>query len=224
MKQICTVLRTDLLHIQVPASFQPTQAQISELRNFVLSADLEKLRLVLEIRGVRPSKLPTDLIRLMEDHNMIHCVDVSKDEMPAYESDIVYSRLFGKGQDNVYQPTDEELARIDAKVSEADAQKIVMSFHFVRMYKDAARLRIYKQTGAFPKITGSIGLSSLEEVLSEDTKFPSTKQELMHSQGWKLFDLSEDKRVNAKYFLQKLAEKTYFSVGEVIRCLESPSR
>ena len=33
----------------------------------------------------------------MEDYSMIHYGDLSKDEKPVIDSDILYSRLFGKG-------------------------------------------------------------------------------------------------------------------------------
>lgn len=221
MKQICIALGSDFLHLQLPASSKLTQQWIDEFRSFVSSIDLGNLRLALEIRGVRPSKLPAELLRLMQDHDIVHCTDVSKGEMPAYDSDVLYTRLFGKGEHNVYQPTDEELTEIDNKVSNSNSQKIVMSFHFVRMYKDAARLKIYEQTGKFPKVTRSTGLSSLEEVLSEDALFPATKQELMRNQGWKIFDLNEDKRAHARYLLQNLPERTYSNLDEVIQDLKS---
>jgi uncharacterized protein YecE (DUF72 family) len=221
MKQICGVLRSDFLHLQLPASSKLTQQWIDEFRSFVSSIDLGNLRLALEIRGVRPSKLPVELLRFMQDHSIIQCTDVSKGEMPALDSEVLYTRLFGKGEHNVYQPTDEELTEIDNKVSNSNSQKIVMSFHFVRMYKDAARLKIYKQTGKFPKVTQSTGLSSLEEVLSEDALFPATKQELMRNQGWKIFDLNEDKRAHARYLLQNLPERTYSNLDEVIHDLKS---
>jgi hypothetical protein len=141
--------------------------------------------------------------------------------MPAYESDVLYTRLFGKGDHNVYQPTDEELAEVDSRAMSTNSQKIVMSFHFVRMYKDAARLKVYKQTGMFPRVTESMGLASMQEVLEEDAKFPSTKQALMDDQGWKLFDLNEGERIRARELLQRLPEKTYLNVSEVISCLKS---
>jgi uncharacterized protein YecE (DUF72 family) len=224
MKQICLVLGADILHLQVPKSFELSGTWIGEFRNFVSSLDLGKLRLALEIRGVRPSKLPISLLRLMQDYSMLHCVDISKGEMPAYDSDILYSRLFGKGEHNVYEPTDEELIEMDNKASRTNSQRIVMSFHFVRMYKDAARMKIYKQTGKFPKVTGSTGLSSLQEVLGEDTIFPSTKQELVRSQGWKLFDLSEDRRAHVRDLLQQLPEKTYSNISGIIDDVESTIR
>ncbi len=157
----------------------------------------------------------------MQDYNMIHCVDLSKNEEPAYKTDVLYSRLFGKGPHNIYQPTDEELREIDKKASKGDHKTVAVSFHFVRMYKDAARFQIYKQTGKFPMVTKSTGLSSLTEVLREDAKFPSNKRELIRHQGWKIIDLTKTKRVHAYHMLEKIPEKTYNSVNEVVQTLES---
>ena len=221
MKQICSILGADILHLQIPSSVLKSKVLNSKVNAFLDSVDFGKLRLALEMRGLSAAELPSDIVRTMQDHNVVHCVDLSKGEMPAYDSDVLYSRLFGKGYHNVYQPTDEELAEIDKKAVNKAFQKIVMSFHFVKMYKDAARLKIYKQTGKFPKVTRETGFASLDEVLSEDAKFPASKEELVNAQGWKVFDLTEDKRMLAKDYLQKLPERTYNNVSDVIETLRS---
>lgn len=223
MKKVCGVLNAEILHLQTPPAL-PSEALVSNLHSFLASANLGRLRLALEIRGTPYSKLPSDLLRTMQDYNVIHSVDLSKGEMPAYEADILYTRLFGKGRHNVYEPTDGELAEIDNKASNSKSEKVVMSFHFVRMYKDAARLKTYKKTGKFPKVTRSTGVSSLEEILREDAKFPATKQELVRSQGWKLFDLTETERIHAKDVLEKIPERTYSNIGEVIHTLKLMAR
>lgn len=64
--------------------------------------------MALEVRGFN-QKLSSEFVKTIQDHNMIHSVDLSKDEEPAYKSDILYTRLFGKGEYNIYQPTDQEL-------------------------------------------------------------------------------------------------------------------
>jgi len=220
MTAICKTLRAEILHLQTPASFQPTKANVDLIREFFSSADLKGIRVALKMRGAK-QPLNRDLITTMQDYNIIHCVDLSKDEEPAYKSDILYSRLFGKGPRNIYQPTDEELRKIDKKASKGDPKTVAVSFHFVRMYKDAARFKIYKQTGKFPKVTKSTGLNSLTEVLREDAEFPSNKTELIRHQGWKLIDLTEDKRVHASYMLEMLPEKTYNSVNEIVETLQS---
>jgi len=224
MREICHALRADVLHLQTVSSFEPNRAVADDLRQLLSSVDLGNLRLALEVRQAPGRVLAPELLKIMRDKNMIHCVDLSKGEEPAYESDILYTRLFGKGQHNIYQPTDGELVEIDRRASGSKSQKVVMSFHFVRMYKDAVRLKTYKQTGRFPMITKSTGVSSLEEVLSEDAEFPATKQQLIRKQGWKLFDMTETARVNAVKVLQKLPEGTYDDITQVMEKLEHLAR
>jgi hypothetical protein len=157
----------------------------------------------------------------MQENNVIHCVDLSNSEAPAFDSDMLYSRLFGKGHHNIYEPTDEELRGIDKKASKGSFEKVMLSFHFVKMYKDAARLKTYKEKGRFPMVTKSTGLRSLDEVLREDAQFPAKKEQLIQSQGWKLFDLTPETRMHAKNLLQKLPEKTYNNTDEVTEALQS---
>jgi len=220
MTTICNELEAEILHLQTPPNFEPTKTNTKLIDNFFSSTDLKDIRVALEIRAAGGPLSPY-LIRVMKDHNMIHCIDLSKDEEPVFKSDILYSRLFGKGSHNIYQPTDDELKQIDSKASGGDNKKIALSFHFVRMYKDAARFKIYKQTGEFPTVTKSTGVDSLAEVLREDAELPSDKEELIRRQGWKLIDLNKDTRVHASYLLGMLPEKTYNSVSEIVQQLES---
>ena len=224
LRKICETLKAEIIHLQTPPSLKMEKASIKTLQNLISTINLGKIRIALEIRGTPPSQLPAELVKTMQEHNMIHCIDLSKGETPAYKTNILYSRLFGKGRHNIYQPTDQELKEIDNKASRAKFEKVILSFHFVKMYKDAARLKIYKQTGKFPRITKSTGLSSLEEVLRENARFPTTKQELIDSQGWKLFDLTEVKATHVRDFLQKLPEKRYNNIDQVIDTLHSITR
>lgn len=214
MIKICKKLRADFLHILIPKFLQPNYALASLMREFLSSVRTNGIRLVLEARGGR---FDDKFLKLIEDFNMVHCIDLSKDEEPAVKSDVLYSRLFGKGRHNIYQPTDEELRKIDERASKGDYKKVMLCFHFVRMYKDAARLKVYRQTGRFPMVTRSTGLNSLAEVLREDARFPTDKQKLISDQGWKLIDLTENRRVRASFLLERLPEKTYASVEQVIR-------
>ena len=219
MISICKTLKADILHMQTPPSLVFDENRIRIFRDFFSSASLGDVRIALEVRQAGVKELPANLVKVMQDFNMIHCVDLSK-EKPAYKSDILYSRLFGKGKANIYQFTDEELKEIDEKASGEEHKRVILCFHGVKMYKDAARFKIYKETGKFPKVTSSVGLGSLKEVLSEDAQFPCTKRQLINSQGWKVIDLTAEKRIHAKELLEKLPEKTYFSLDEVIEALK----
>jgi uncharacterized protein YecE (DUF72 family) len=217
MRSICSILRADILHMQIPATVELTS---HALKRFLNSVTLGGLRIALEIRASRQSKIPEDLAATMKDNDIIHSVDLSRGETPAYKSDTLYTRLFGRGEQNVYEPTDEELTEIDSKAKESCSQKVKMSFHFVKMYKDAARLKIYKHTGKFPSVTRSKGYLSLEEVLKEDAPFPISKERLIEKQGWKLFDETENKRTRVKEVLEKLPEANYSTLESVVCALQ----
>jgi hypothetical protein len=151
----------------------------------------------------------------MSDQGIVRCVDLSK-ENPAIESDVLYTRVFGKGQHNIYQFTDEELGEIDQKIVKSNSSRTAVSFHNVKMYKDAARFKIFKETGQFTTVTGATGQQSLRKILLEDARFPATKQELVSKQGWKVIDLTENQRIHASALLEKLPDHKFGNIKEVL--------
>lgn len=208
--RICSELKTEILHIQTPPTFDPDE-NLKGIEDLLSSIDFGNLRLVWEIRG----NVSDETIELMRDLGIIHCTDISR-EMPAVDSDILYTRLFGHGKHNLYQFDDAELLNIDRSAKERGGGNVYLTFHGARMYSDAARLKVYEKSGTFPKITKAAGLESLRTVLEEDAKFPATKSELIEKHGWKVFDLTENEHVHANLLLGKLPDKKYASVDEVI--------
>lgn len=125
----------------------------------------------------------------------------------------------GKGKQNIYEFDDNELQDIMAKASGPRFEKSILAFHGVRMYRDAVRLKSFLNSGQFHSLTGQVGLESLSEVLSEDARFPTSKSRLVDEQGWKLFDMTAEERVRARIFLERLPEKTYSTIDEVLASL-----
>ncbi len=216
MEEICRTLDANILTILVPRGAGVGEKKLASGLGHVISTfRAGKTRIAVETRG-GASK---EVLRAMEDNDAIHCVDISN-EQPAYESGILYSRIFGKGQDNIYQFDDDEVKDIARSASAPRFEKSILAFHGVRMFGDAARLKSFLQTGKFLQVTGQTGLDSLGQVLKEDTSFPTSKRELVARQGWKLFDLTVERRVRAGVPLSKLAEKTYASARDVMASLE----
>lgn len=211
--RICGELGAEILHIQTPPSFNPDE-KLKDIRDLLSSVDLGGVRLAWEIRG----RMAQGTVELMQDLGIIHCTDLSR-EMPAVESDILYTRFFGHGEHNLYQFDDMELLQIDQQVNEISRGQAYLTFHGARMYSDAARLKVYKKSGTFPKVTKATGLASLKTVLEEDAEFPATKDELIEKQGWKVFDLTETERVHAAVLLEKLTDGKYGNLEEVIDIL-----
>jgi hypothetical protein len=160
------------------------------------------------------------VIDLMQDFNIVQCVDLSR-EIPSVESDVVYSRLFGKRKHNVWQFTDDELLALDREIERISPRIAALSYHGVRMNSDAARHLQYKKTGEFMPVTSFTGVDSAREVLAEDTRFPLSKSDLIDAQGWKVVDLSLDKRVHLSELLSGVPDRTYNSVEEVVKVLEA---
>ena len=198
--------------LETPRSFDPNKS-IPEIQDLMSSTSFNDVRIVWEIRWGPPGD---KLIRLMQDFNIVHSVDLSRESNPAFGSDILYSRLFGHGWHNLYQFDDSELLDIDTRASSQSVDNIYLSFHGGRMYKDAARLKKFKRDGSFPGVTRNTGVEALQEVLTEDARFPATRQELIDSQGWKVIDMSRDHRVHAKVLLEKLTDGKYESIGDVV--------
>lgn len=212
--RICRELGAEILHIQTPPSFNPDE-KIKDIGDLLSSIDFGPVKLAWEIRG----RIAQETIDFMNDTGIIHCTDISK-EMPSTDSDILYTRLFGHGKHNLYQFDDKELLDIDTKIREKDQKKAYLTFHGSRMYKDAARLKVYKKSGAFPNVTKTKGLESLKSVIEEDARFPVTKNELIEKQGWKVFDLNEKEHVHASVLLERLPDGDYGDVEEVIDVLK----
>jgi len=216
--RICSELKAEILHIETPSTFDPDEEGKS-IQDLLSSVDFGNVKLAWEIRG----KVSDRTVELMRDLGMIHCTDISK-EMPAVDSGIMYTRLFGHGKHNLYQFDDSELMKINSHAKERCGEKVYITFHGARMYSDAARLKVYEQSRTFPKVTKAVGLASLKIVLEEDAVFPATRSELIEKQGWKVFDLTEKEHVHANVFLGRLSDRKYSSLEEVIRDIQLTSR
>ena len=178
MVTYCGILDAPFLVLETPARYGMNQDAVDRARDFLSSANLRGVRLVWEVRAPVTSAV-VDLIR---DFNAIQCVDLSR-EAPSVESDVVYSRLFGKGKHNIWQFTDDELLTVDKEIERITPRIAALSYHGVRMNTDAARYMQYKRTGKFIPVTSFTGVDSARAVLAEDAQFPISKSNLIEKQG-----------------------------------------
>jgi uncharacterized protein YecE (DUF72 family) len=216
MASYCGILDAPFLVLETPASYVISHEEAKQARDLFSSMTFRGVNLVWEIRA----PVTKEARDLMQDFNMIECVDLSIG-VPSVESDIVYSRLFGKGKHNIWQFTDDELLTIDHEVDSINPRIAALSYHGVKMNMDAARYMQYKRTGTFVPITDFTGVDSARVVLFEDTQFPISKSQLIENQGWKVIDLTLDKRVHLAELLANVPDKKYNSVDEVAEALEA---
>jgi uncharacterized protein YecE (DUF72 family) len=205
------LLHASVMVLQTPAILPLTGEMI---HGFLRCVDTGDIRLALEARG----PISTDALNALERYDVIHIVDLSK-ETPSYVGEILYSRLLGSGEHNIYQFDDNELREIRRKAENTPARKVFLSFHGLKMYLDAARMKSYLEMDVIPRTTSGIGLDSLREVVAEDVVFPTTRDELLSSIGWKLVELPDGRQVRAITMLTQIEDRLYRDLDDLISSL-----
>jgi uncharacterized protein YecE (DUF72 family) len=195
----------------------PSPSGISASKLKIVSERLQE-RNIIPVVECRQLRLSEEMKRLFENLGCVQSVDVSL-ELPSVRYRILYTRVFGVPAGNTYQFSDEELERLNTRLTASNFEKSIAAFHGVKMYSDAARLKTYHATRRFTNVTSSVGLDSLMEILNEDMKFPATKQDLVRLQGWKLVDLTPTHRVRAGELLARLPDRTFHNAAQVAQAV-----
>jgi len=207
MVDICELLRSKILHLQTS---KDSRIEIEEVQDFFSSISRD-VKLVWEVRGekIMEEEFRRRLYNLMEDYGVIHCVDLSVDEPAHVNDEVTYTRLFGKGDHNLWQFDDLELKSVKERIVKQNSRIAIAIAHTKKMYLDAARLMQYVEDGSYLQTTKSEGLDAVIEVLREDAVFPCTKNQLINAQGWKVFDVSKGRRERLSTILEKIPNRTY---------------
>ena len=211
MKAHCQTLKTPYLVLETPTTQALDGKGVQATKDFFSSISIDGVVLVWEYRAPFTPQIQD----LMQNFGIIQSVDLSLAK-PTVHSNVAYSRLFGKGKHNIYQFTDDELSEIERRAEEIQAKIVFLSYHGSRMHSDALRFRGHLITGKYLPVTRSTGADSAKAVLAEDAAFPASKSQLVSNQGWKVIDLTADKRVHLSEVLEKIPEKTYRTLDEVV--------
>ena len=217
LSDICRTLEAPIMAVLISANSPVEQNELPpRLEGFLKEFKSEGTAVAVEFRNRKPTG---EALEIMRDNGAVHCVDLSNGE-PEYQGRIMYSRLFGKGEDNVYEFDDSELREIVSKASQPKFENSILAFHGVRMYRDAGRVKSFIEKGHFPKITGGVGINSIRETLSEDAQFPATRSSLLKDQGWKAYqDTDEVRRISN--VLEKLPDGEYRTLDDLLSQLRN---
>jgi len=212
LEEVCKQLEAEVMTVLISASSPIRESELAErLSDFLATFSVDRTVVAVEFRGLRPED---EVFDIMEESGAIHSVDLSISE-PRYDGRVLYSRLFGQGEQNIYEFDDGELKEIAKKASAPKFEKSILAFHGVRMYRDAGRVKSYIDKGYFPKITSGVGPDSIREILSEDARFPTTKSRLLKDQGWKVFqDTAEVRKIST--VIEKLSERGFNSLDDLL--------
>jgi uncharacterized protein YecE (DUF72 family) len=147
MRKICEALGSSALVYTTPPSFGPTEENLRTAERFFAGAEWGKFSLVWETRGKMwwTPKAKAVLRRILRETDVTHSADLSYQD-PVYANQLVYSRIFGPAREvtrhGQYSIRDSQLERTIEMAGKFLGQKkrIMISFHSVRMYEDAARM------------------------------------------------------------------------------------
>jgi len=219
---IVRALASDILVLETPPAVQFGPPETAALKEFAAALG-GGIRIALEARAYDGKPLPKALASTLFDVGGIDVVDLSKGVTPRVESDVMYTRLFGQGDHNVWEFSDNELRDIDASATSTGSNRMVFAFHGVRMYKDAARFVEFRSTGSFSPATRGQGTVALTEVLAPDVRFPATRAQLLRDHGWKVIAAGGGRNVHASELLARLPERTFRSLPETLDALAVPA-
>ena len=216
VEQACKIIQAPILTVLISDKAKIKEEELeNRLEEFIRTFHADDTKVAVEFRRRVPSNR---LMEVMKQDGALHTVDLSKEE-PEYEAPLLYSRLFGKGEQNIYEFDDTELQEIASRAKKAKIQKSILAFHGVRMYRDAARIKTYLESGYFPRITNNVGVEAVREVLREDAQFPTTKTELLERQGWKLFSPNTSGTKRLRDVLTFIPDRNYHNITEVLESL-----
>jgi len=155
-KQICKLLDAKICVIQCPPSFNCTEENIRNMREFLQGIRLNGIRIAWEPRGDWKHH-SSHVEELCREFNLIHVVDLLRYE-PAYLGEVAYTRLHGlnpREYDYRYKYTDEDLNRLLRRVEDLErrgAKRIYVLFNNTEMADDAGRFKeLLAERGYLPR-------------------------------------------------------------------------
>lgn len=218
MREYYKTLKAELLVLQLHYHSTPKKEYLEKLEEFFEHAAGYGMRLGLEARGAawRTDRGRRILKELLSRHRVTHVFDAIYEE-PVYYSDIVYSRIYGKGWHTLWVLDDDEVKEVAEKARNYSRDRLVMFMgHGVRMYTDALRVKAYLERGVLLNIYPKPGLEAVRQALMEKPVFPVTRDGLVSVHGWKVVDITTDRRVRLSKLFERIPDRVYTSVEDVL--------
>lgn len=138
--EIARLLRAEILLLQCPPSFGPSQENEAALRTFLKAVDRDGFILAWEPRG-RWEEAPDKVAELCRELNLVHVADPFR-TWPAIQGDFLYLRLHGAPPGDrmyYYRYTDEDLLWLREELERKKASRAYVLFNNVYMAQDALR-------------------------------------------------------------------------------------
>ena len=116
--EICGVLRSRILILELPKSTPLSESLLQDFRKLLKRVDLRGVRIAVEPRS--GWKVNEEIVKSLVDLKVVPVADYSKEEPPYDDEEVSYSRLFGFGEHNIYQFTDDDLNSLNDIITKED--------------------------------------------------------------------------------------------------------
>lgn len=138
MRKYCEILKSKILVMQMPPRVRLDDKFAGDARAFFSAVNLGDLRIAFEFR-LRPDKIPAAVLGLLQDLNFVHAVDLAFEE-PRIESDLLYSRVFGRSEKNNALDRD-DLDRIKNRIEKSSIEEARIVGHSLKMIDDTRKIK-----------------------------------------------------------------------------------
>lgn len=137
MLSYCKILNAQVLVLETPASLALSDKFVKDAKEFFSTLSLENARIAWEFRR-KTEEISNGVANLLRDLDIIHVVDLTW-ENPLYDTDILYTRVFGNPEKG-FVIGKEGFSKLEDQVKNSKSKKVYVSTHGLRMVQDAERI------------------------------------------------------------------------------------
>ena len=216
LKEICKLLRSSLLVIQTPSYYHPTKKNLSKAALFFEEIQGKNLELFWEIRGPFYSFSEKEHFKaICGKYHITQVTDIFH-ELPMHVEKTFYTRIFGKGQGNKWELSNQEIQNVHSFLQPMEREKkVVVSFHTMRMENDAVRFGEYNKTTSLLSFIPEKGVKSALKSIKQLDSYPISKELLIAEHGWKLLNLEKNEQTRLSAILQHISDRKYSNYQDI---------
>ena len=125
--------------MQFPPSLKLDGKFARHASDFLKSTNFDGLRIACEFR-VTTDKVPARLLAMMRDFNISHVVDLTFED-PRIETDLLYTRVFGKPEKNNMLDSN-DVNQIKSKIQKTKSNIVRVVGHSLKMIDDTRKIKV----------------------------------------------------------------------------------
>lgn len=212
-KEICEALKADICLFQTPASFNPSEHHLENLKRFFTNIQAD-FKLAFEPRGEEWNR---NLLKQALENEIIHVVDPLK-QQPIATNKWNYFRLHGLGDRKYkYKFSNDDLKKLYQKCMKFSKKQTYVLFNNYEMFADCQRFLTFIKTGEFPKVAWGAN-AVVKEI---DVEYPTTKKQILSECGRWWVWIKPRKSIRVREALKPVKKERFGDQRELLASIAS---